>query len=135
MKRRNLLKNLALGVATVATGAVAYLHRGAPHTQEVGGISSGSNVPFYTRTRKFLVGNRVRIDETLPFSMAHFDAGFEAIISSATRSQGKWQYGVVLLEDGVPFTRCAWYPESVLTLIDDDCNLGCGLLAWYDESH
>jgi len=88
--------------------------------------------------QKYFRGYRVKVQEVMPKEMAHFAAGFEAIIIGSFTDQfltnqpdDYKNYELLQLEDGKPVNTGAWYLEDQLTLLSDDRAAGEALIsAW-----
>lgn len=85
--------------------------------------------------QKFWRGMRVKISDEMPPSMFHFPKGIEAIIDGSytdlCSSRGDDIYSLILLRDGKGYNSSAWYPESLLTLLDSDRDMGERIIQEY----
>lgn len=92
--------------------------------------------------QKYFRGYRVKIADKLPDCKSHFPTGIEAIIVGSysdlyddmpdTDEGEEHEYAVLLLKE-VP-DHCAWYEESLLTLVSKDRILGEKLLQLNKEN-
>jgi hypothetical protein len=87
--------------------------------------------------QKFLIGSRVKIADAMPRSMSHFTKGVEAIVNGtyAQKYHGRnySDYSLGIIKDGKIYNFSAWYPENLLTLVDDDTIKGMEMLEEYKE--
>lgn len=91
-----------------------------------------------SKGQKFYRGQRVKVDDVMPPSMAHFKAGFIGIVdhsySDAYGLGNDKEYCLLVLDEKGKGIDCvAWYPESQLTLISDDRRKGENLLQDYKQ--
>lgn len=86
--------------------------------------------------QKFFRGHRVKVDDKMPSFMAHFDAGFEGIVSGSYSDQYGTnchdEYSILKLnKQGKPVNRISWYHERQLTLLPGSRDEGEALLQEY----
>lgn len=89
----------------------------------------------------FLRGHRVKVADDLGYSMSHFSgAGHEAIIEGSYGDlcgmygpRANHKFSLVLLRDGAPFNKSAWYDESQLTLLSADRDAGEQIIQDYKK--
>jgi len=92
-------------------------------------------------TQKFTRGSRIKVNDVMPDTMWHFEAGFEAIINYSYRQKfggtcTNHSYSLIQLdEQGSPINSIAWYYESQLTLVDDDTQKGHAIIEEYFQQN
>lgn len=87
--------------------------------------------------QKFKRGSEVRICDTMPNCMQHFECKCDAIVEyTYDQEYGGGDiksYSLLLLEEnGEPRDTTSWYNESQLTLIGDDTAKGLAILEKYN---
>lgn len=85
---------------------------------------------------KFPIGSKVYIAKDMPYEMAHFPSGMNAIVKGTYGEiYGGNEvdlYSLILLdENNKPFTNLSWYKEKQLTLISSDVESGRELITKY----
>lgn len=90
--------------------------------------------------QKFPRGSFVRVAKEMPFSMAHFECNFVGVVEgSYLQICGHGGYGsakeyqlIMLNDDHDPVNAIAWYPEELLTLVDDDTQKGRDIIEYWN---
>lgn len=89
------------------------------------------------KTQKFPRGCTVKVDDTMPSFMSHFDAGFTAVVeySYAQEFGGDDfnRYSLIKLDDtGSHVSSTAWYYAEQLTMVDADTDKGKAIIEKYN---
>ena len=89
-------------------------------------------------SQKFKRGSKVKVDDVMPPHMAHFPAGFEAIVEYTYAQQYGGNnidsYSLIHVDElGNAITSTAWYYENQLTLVSDDLESGIKIILKYKE--
>lgn len=66
---------------------------------------------------KFEIGDHVRIARKMPSMLRHFNHDCNAVVDHHSDNDSSWNYSLLLTSGPEKGCRCAWYPESLLTLI------------------
>ena len=88
-------------------------------------------------TQKFKRGSKVHICKDMPKNMSHFKSGFDAIVEySYAQKYGTddiKKYAVIeLSEFGQPIGSNAWYHKDLLTLLDNNIEVGKKIIEDYN---
>jgi hypothetical protein len=75
--------------------------------------------------QKYLPGQRVKISDKMPPMMSHFDKGMDAIVlyTYAQACSGKdfKSYSIAPInKNGNVYSMISWYPEKLLTFVNDN---------------
>lgn len=81
------------------------------------------------KKQKFPRGSFVKVSNTMPSYMSHFEKGFIGVVeyTYAQRYGGSDidSYSLIVLNNkGKPINSIAWYEEDQLTLVDSDTTKG-----------
>ena len=77
--------------------------------------------------QKFRKLTFVKVDDVMPPSMSHFQAGFIGIVdgtySQKFRGSNIYDYSLYMIQHGVVITSISWYHENQLTEIKEQDRL------------